>query len=78
MPRTSELQQTDPVRGQKYGSVPCIDARELAGNDAAVIATIRDACLNTGFFFLDHAFGSEKTIGRVLGQMHAFFALDDA
>ncbi len=78
MPRTSELQQTDPVRGQEYGSVPCIDARELAGNDAAVIATIRDACLNTGFFFLDHAFNSEDTISRVLGQMHAFFALDDA
>jgi len=78
MPLTSELQQTDPVRGQKHRSVPCIDVRKLADNDAAVVATIRDACLNTGFFYLDHVFGNQTTIQRVLAQMNAFFALDDA
>ena len=78
MPLTSELQQTDPVRGQKHRSVPCIDVRKLADNDAAVVATIRDACLNTGFFYLDHVFGNQTTIKRVLAQMNAFFALDDA
>ena len=78
MPLTSELQQTDPVRGQKHRSVPCIDVRKLADNDAAVVATILDACLNTGFFYLDHVFGNQTTIKRVLAQMNAFFALDDA
>ena len=78
MPLTSELQQTDPVRGQKHQSVPRMDVRKLAGNDPAAIATMRDACLNTGFFYLDHVFEKKDTIRHVLGQMHAFFALDDA
>jgi isopenicillin N synthase-like dioxygenase len=78
MPVTSELRQTDPVRGQKHLSVPCIDVRKLAGDDTAVIATIRDACLNTGFFYLDHVFDDQTTITQVLAQMSAFFALDDA
>jgi isopenicillin N synthase-like dioxygenase len=78
MPLTSELQQMDPVRGQKHQSVPCIDVRTLADNDAAVVATLSDACLNTGFFYLDHVFEDKGTIGHVLSQMDAFFALDDA
>ena len=78
MPLTSDLQQTDPVRGQKHRSVPCIDVRELNGNDVSVIATIRAACRKTGFFYLDHAFANEDTIRRILGQMNAFFGLDDA
>lgn len=78
MPLTSELQQTDPVRGKKHRSVPCIDVRQLTEGDAAAIATIRDACLNTGFFYLNHVFESEHTIRQVLGQMNAFFGLDDA
>ena len=77
MPLTSDLQQTDPVRGQKHRSVPCIDVREIGGNDASVIATIRAACLDTGFFYLDHVFENQDTMRRTLGQMHAFFGLDD-
>lgn len=75
MPLTSELQQSDPVRGQKH--VPTIDVRELADPGDSVIARIRDACLNTGFFYLDHIFDDRGTIGPVLGQMRAFFDLDD-
>ena len=41
------------------------------------IAAVRDACLGTGFFYLDNAFDSECTIRKVLRQMHAFFGLDD-
>ena len=78
MTLTSVLQQTDPVRGQKHRSVPCIDVRKLADDDPTVIETMRDACLNTGFFYLDHVFEEKGTIRQVLGQMHAFFALDDA
>jgi len=78
MPLTSDLQQTDPARGQRHCAVPCIDVRRLADGDASIIATIRDACLNTGFFYLDHVFDDERTITHVLGQMNTFFALDDA
>ena len=78
MPPTSELQQSDRIRGRKHQSVPCIDVHQLASGDAEVIATIRDACLNTGFFFLDNVFESAGTMRRILGQMNAFFALDDA
>ena len=78
MPLTSDLQQTDPIRGQKHRSVPCIDVREISGNDKSVIATIRDACRKTGFFYLDHVFENNDTIRRVLVQMDAFFGLEDA
>lgn len=78
MPLTDELQQTDPIRGQKHRSVPCIDVRKLGTRDAAVTATIRDACLNPGFFYLDHVFRNEHTVRRLLGQMNAFFGLEDA
>jgi isopenicillin N synthase-like dioxygenase len=77
MPLTSDLQQTDPVQGRKHHSVPCIDMRKITGNDASVIATMRDACLDTGFFYLDNAFENQETIRQVLGQMNAFFGLDD-
>ena len=76
MPLTSDLQQTDPVRGQRQGPVPCIDVREIRGNDTAVVSTIRDACLDTGFFYLDHVFENQDTMQDVLRQMHAFFGLD--
>lgn len=77
MPLTSDLQQSDPVQGRKHRSVPCIDLRKIHGQDAALNATIRDACLNTGFFYLDHAFEGQDTIRQILGQMKAFFGLDD-
>ena len=78
MPQTSELQQSGRVQGQKHQSVPCIDTRQLGDPDADAISTIRNACLNPGFFYLDDTFDSEGSIGRVIGQMDAFFGLDDA
>jgi len=78
MPLTSELRQHDCLRGQKHQSVSSVDARDLASGDAGAIATVRDACLHTGFFFLDKAFDNERVVGRVLGQMDAFFGLEDA
>lgn len=51
--------------------------REIMDNESSVVAKIRDACLNTGFFYLDHAFDSPGTIRRVLVQMSEFFGLDD-
>ncbi len=78
MPLTRELQQSDRIRGQKHQSVPCIDVRQLGNGAADAVATVRDACLNTGFFYLDIGFDHEGTIGRVLGQMDALFGLDDA
>jgi isopenicillin N synthase-like dioxygenase len=78
MPLTNELQQSDPIRGQKHETVPTIDVRELADPDDAVIARIRDACLNTGFFYLDHVFDKNGRMDPVMAQMRAFFDLDDA
>jgi isopenicillin N synthase-like dioxygenase len=77
MPLTSDLQQSDPVRGQKHDSVPCVDLRRIRGNDTSVVATMRDACLNTGFFYLDNAFENQDTMPNVLGQMQSFFSLAD-
>jgi isopenicillin N synthase-like dioxygenase len=77
MPLTSELQQTLPVRGQKHGSVPSIDRCRISSNDTSVIPAIRDACLNTGFFYLENGFDKQRTIRDVLGQMDAFFGLED-
>ena len=68
MPLTSDLQQTDPVRGQKHDSVPCIDLREINNIDDSLISRVRDACLNTGFFYLDHAFQNQDTMPDLLGQ----------
>lgn len=77
MPLTSDLQQTDPVRGRMHDSVPCIDLRKIRSIDAPLISTVRDACLNTGFFYLDHVFEDQDTIRQVLAQMRAFFSLED-
>ena len=77
MPLTSNLQQAEPIRGQKHRSVPCIDVRDVGENDASVIATMRDTCLDTGFFYLDHVFESKDTLRNVFWQMNAFFRLDD-
>ncbi len=78
MPQTSDLQQSERTRGQKLESVPCIDIRQLGDPDADLVATVRNACLDPGFFFLDDSFDSDGRIGRVLDQMDAFFSLDDA
>jgi isopenicillin N synthase-like dioxygenase len=78
MSRTSELTQNDPSRGRLKGDVPCVDVSRLAAGDAATVASVRAACRQTGFFFLDANFDHNGAVGRVLGQMDAFFGLDDA
>ena len=78
MPLTSDLQQSDPVRGQKHETVPTLDVRELADPDDADIKCVRDACLNTGFFYLDHVFEETGRTDAVMSQMRTFFNLDDA
>lgn len=50
MPQTSDLQQSERTRGQKLESVPCIDIRQLGDPDADLVDTVRDACLDPGFF----------------------------
>lgn len=77
MPLTSDLQQSAPLYGRKHRSVPSIDRLAITADDSSVIERIRDACLETGFFYLDNAFDEQHAIRSVLGQMNAFFGLDD-
>lgn len=79
MPLTSELRQSDYIRGCVDGTRNTIDARALvqgtAADKAAVITQIRVACLETGFFYLDHVFDQSTVIRDLLSQMENFFAL---
>jgi hypothetical protein len=59
MPLTSDLQQTDPVRGQKHRSVPCIDVRacwdELTDPGTAVLEVLSLAAGLERRFFADRS-----------------------
>ena len=82
MPLTIDLRQSDPIVGSIGDAVPCIDARKLDAADPAareqVISTIRRACAETGFFYLQHAFADAATYRNVQQQMQRFFALPDS
>lgn len=75
---TSELRQGDRIHGELLRSVPCVDAQSLAGGEAQAIATVREACLEPGFFFLEGGFDGSDSTARTLRQMATFFGLDDA
>ena len=78
MPRTIELNQSDPVHGVVANSVSCISAGELmGGNTDDLVEIVRAACLETGFFFVDVTAPQRDAIAATLLQMERFFALDD-
>ena len=77
MPLTRELRQSDPVRSDADRIFPSIDFRRLP-EQGDEISKIREACLTTGFFCLDHAFEKEGVVADTLQQMDNFFGLDDA
>jgi isopenicillin N synthase-like dioxygenase len=76
MPLTRELHQCDPVRPGVAGDQLSVDFRCLP-HQGAEIRAIREACLTTGFFYLDHAFADKSIVGNTLLQMDNFFGLDD-
>ena len=78
MPSTIELNQADPVVGTAADTVPCIDAADLLSGDRQSLAeTVRAACLETGFFYVDVTPKQRAKITATLSQMEHFFALDD-
>ena len=80
MPTTEELRQSDAVAGQLEAGVPTIDAGLLRDDSpeakAAAVAAVRDACVNTGFFYVTNAFSSGAD-RALLARMQHFFALPD-
>lgn len=79
MPSTIELNQADPVVGTAADTVPCIDAADLLSGDRQSLAeTVRAACLETGFFYVDVTPEQRAMVAVTLSQMERFFALDDA
>ena len=82
MPRTQDLNQSDPVKGTLRNSVPIIDARDLLAADrdrvAAASVAVGNACRQTGFFYLQNAFGHDTIFTDVQQQMERFFALPDS
>ncbi len=79
MPSTIELNQTDPVVGIAADTVLCIDAADLMSGDRHSLAeTVRAACLETGFFYIDVTSAQCATVAATLSQMKRFFALEDS
>jgi len=76
MPLTRELRQSDPIQPGAVGAQASIDFRCLPYQGAEILR-IREACLTTGFFYLDHAFEDRRIVGATLQQMDSFFGLDD-
>jgi isopenicillin N synthase-like dioxygenase len=75
---TIELNQSDPVKGVVAESVPCIKADELlAGRTDELVDIVRNACLESGFFYVEVTSRQRDAIGATLEQMQRFFALDD-
>jgi isopenicillin N synthase-like dioxygenase len=53
-----------------------MDFRQLADGSADV-DLLRSACVETGFFLVEHIFENDRILKDVLGQMDQFFSLDD-
>jgi len=78
MPSTIDLNQSDPVAGDADSFVPVINARELFNpTDKTLINTVRTACLETGFFYVQPIPVQEQIVDNTLHQMEKFFAIDD-
>ena len=78
MPSTIDLDQSDPVSGNVDATVPVIRASELlCGPDHILIDTVRTACLETGFFYIQPSSIEQEVINQTLGHMETFFAIDD-
>jgi isopenicillin N synthase-like dioxygenase len=79
MPGTIELRQTDQVIGQVGDSVLCIDAAELAADpEQDLVQAVRDACIETGFFYVQLSPQQQDSVARALRQMQRFFSLPDS
>lgn len=81
MPSTEQLDQSAPARTLRHDSIPNLDLRALFSADPAgrsrLVAAIRSACLETGFFYVHNACVAERSIRKALAAMQQFFSLPD-
>lgn len=78
MPSTIELDQAEPVVGQVADAVACIRADELLdGARDDLVDSVRAACMETGFFFVDVTAPQRDTLNATFARMEDFFSLND-
>ncbi|MFQ5609145.1 MAG: 2OG-Fe(II) oxygenase family protein, partial [Woeseiaceae bacterium] len=81
MPSTKELRQGDPLAGRLTDALPVIEASSLLDKtpdaERAAALAIRNACLQTGFFYVRNSFQESGADTRLLTQMKHFFELPD-
>ena len=78
MPETSDLDQHEPLTGAVGDSTAIVDATTLLDEkDRSVTDTVRSACLEDGFFFIEPGRQQRAAIDATLRAMQSFFSLDD-
>jgi isopenicillin N synthase-like dioxygenase len=81
MPSTEHLDQNAPARKLRRARVPNLDLAPLFEDDAVardeLEAKIRDACLNTGFFYVHNSCVDEAVINNALQASKAFLRMPD-
>lgn len=78
MPSTADLNQADPLANITVDKVPTIYAADLLANERGeIVETVRAACSDVGYFYVDLTPSHCKTINASLFQMERFFALGD-
>ncbi len=74
------FQRQEPIRGSLGESLPGIDADLLMGSRSdrtRAAEQIRQACLDTGFFYIDNLLSRADAHRKLLAQMRHFFGLPD-
>lgn len=81
MPSTKELQQSAPSHPLKRELIPNIDLAPLFESEeparAKVVSDIRQACLETGFFYVHNTCVEDAVIHKALNVIKAFFEIPD-
>jgi isopenicillin N synthase-like dioxygenase len=81
MPGTEHLDQNKPAGDLAREEIPNLDLAPLFGTDeaarSALVRRIRDACLNTGFFYVYNSCVSRAVMQGALDAAQSFFKLPD-
>jgi isopenicillin N synthase-like dioxygenase len=81
MPSTEQLDHKAPSRPLDRESIPNFDLQPLFSDNEAertlLVAKIRTACLETGFFYIHNTCVEDEVIQQTLAAMQSFFDLPD-
>lgn len=81
MPGTEHLDQYAPYRALDRAQIPNLDLAPLFADDLAardeLEQQIRDACLNSGFFYVHNSCVDKRVIKNALAAARAFFQAPD-